>query len=233
MESNTPQGTNPAVTHNALIITLGAPSIDPGHINPDFLRYNGVVNPDWQVDTPVVIESGFSLVRYTNGLAISASDDYIRVSHTGDSLVMGEIVTADIVGRYLGVAPWPVEYNSIMTDWRGTVSCGSNGLAHEISPLYALGQGVKFGDIAPRMQARAFYRESPDKSIIFYLAESLEEKVITEIRFSAHIHRDMDDVPSEKREEYIRSVLEKWEEDIGDMEELANQFYRTYAPKED
>ena len=232
MEGNTPQGTNPTVTHSALTITLGAPSIDPGHINPDFLRYNGVVNPDWQVETPVVIESGFSLARYTNGLEISASANYVKVSHTGDSLSMGEIVTADIVVRYLRVAPWPVEYNSVMTDWRGAISCGSDGLAPEVSPLHSLGQGVKFGDIAPRMQARAFYREPPNKSIIFYLAESIEENVITELRFNAHIHRDMDDVPSEEREEFVRSVLEKWEQDIGHMEELAGQFYRTYAPKE-
>ena len=38
MESNAPQANQPEVVHHALTITLSAPGIDPGHINPDFLR---------------------------------------------------------------------------------------------------------------------------------------------------------------------------------------------------
>lgn len=232
MESNAPQANQPEVVHHALTITLSAPGIDPAHINPDFLRYNGIVDSGWQIDYPVIIESGYSLIEYTNGLEISAEENDIQVSHTGTALVAEEIATADVMRRYLEMAPWSVEYSSISTDWRGAIHFGDSVIGLQISPLHDLAQKVKVGDMVPMMEARAIYKKSPDKSITVYLSESVEENIITGIQFNIQIHRDIGEIPSEEREKFIRSTLDNWKEDIKDFEELASRFYFIYVQKE-
>ena len=232
MESNAPQANQPEVVHHALTITLGAPGIDPGHINPDFLKYNGIVDSDWQVERPVIIEPGVSLVRYDNGLAFSAGESYIRVVHTGSSLTRETIFTADVMQRYLEVAPWPVEYHCVMTDWRGIIRFNEDGLDLPASPLHSLAQKAQFGGIVPSMQARAAYGEDSDKSITVYLSELVEENTITGIQLNIHIHRDMDDVLSEERREFINSTLKNWQDDIKELEDLASRFYFIYTQKE-
>lgn len=232
MESNAPQAKQPEVVHHALTITLSAPGIDPGHINPDFLRYNGIVDSGWQIDYPVIIESGYSLIEYTNGLEISAEENDIQVSHTGTALAAEEIATADVMRRYLEMAPWSVEYISIATDWRGAIPFGDSVIGLQISPLHDLAQKVKVGDMVPMMEARAIYKEAPDKSITVYLSESVEENIITGIQFNIQIHRDIGKIPPEEREKFIRSTLDNWKEDIKDFEELASRFYFSYVQKE-
>ena len=63
MERSTPAPPAPAVVLNELGIRLTAPRIDTAHINPGFLRYNEIVSPDWPIDPPVIIKSGFSLIE--------------------------------------------------------------------------------------------------------------------------------------------------------------------------
>lgn len=232
MASNAPQDSNPVIRHNRLAITLGAARVAPGHINPDFLKYNGIVESDWQVERPVVIEARFSSVRYSNGLEISATVDSVMVSHTGRPLVIEEIFVADVAKRYLTVAPRQTEYNSIMLDWQGVVRFGDDGFAPQTSPLHDMAQKIKFADLAPSMQARAFYRGASNKSVAVYLSETVRENAITGIRLRVHIHPDMDDVPLEKRKAFIQSILENWQDDLRDCEKLACQFYSLYANKE-
>lgn len=229
MASNAPQDSNPVIKHNKLAITLLAAGLDTAHINPDFLRYNGIVESGWQAVRPVIIESNLSIVEYTNGLEFTAEENYITISHSGQPLAIEEIITADVASRYLEAAPYFVEYNSIITDWRGEILFGDDGLALQNSPLRELAQSVEFAGIVPTMQARAVYVKSSDESIRVYLSEFVEGDVITKIQFDVHIYRDLDDVPSEEREAFIRSVLENWKEDIADCEKLACRFYSAYV----
>lgn len=236
MESNATQesqDSNPVVAHNELAIVLVSSRFDPAHINPDFLRHNEIVDTTWRVNPPVVIETGFSLVEYDNGLALTATNDYLRVSQTAQRLENGDIVIPDVVSRYLTVAPWPVEYQHIHTDLIGGISVDGNGLETRFSPLHDLSQRVQFGEVSPIIHVRAAYR-FPDKSITMYVSEVREENAITGLRFSAHIHRDIDsDVSAEERDEFINATLEKWHDDTRDFDKLARQFYFSYAQKED
>ena len=235
MESNQPQGgqgNKPEIAITDLNIVLDASSFDPAHINPDFLRHNGIVNSDWQVEYPVIIESGFSLVKYTNGLSLTADRDSLAVSQTGSSLVPEEIVVPEIVNRYLTVAPWQIDCTVISTNLRGSISIADSSVGQQISPLHRLAQEVPFGGVIPNLQVRVFYGFS-DKSITMYVVENTDENIITGINFRAHIHRDMDkDEPLDERREFIPSVVEKSKEDLNDFVELARQFYFNYLQEE-
>lgn len=233
MERRTPQDSKPVVAHNELAIVLGATRFDPAHINPDFLRYNEIVDTAWQVSSPVIIESGLSLVEYTNGLRLTATDDDLRVSQTLRDLDVVEAVVPSVVRRYLASAPWPIEYQHVSANVAGSISAAGEGIETRLSPLNDLALQVHFEGVTPIIQTRALYRMA-DKLIIMHVFETRDESVITELRFSAHIHRDIDDdVALSERVDFITSALEKWNDDIRDFNELASQFYLSYTKKED
>ena len=233
MERRTPQDSKPVVAHNELAIVLGASRFDPAHINPDFLRYNEIVDPAWQIDPPVIIESGFSLVEYTNGLALTATNDDLRVSQTAQNLNVVETMVPNVVRRYLAASPWPVEYQYIATNMVGFISVAEEGIETRLSPLNDLALQVHFEGVTPTVQTRALYSMT-DKLITMYVFEIIDESVITGLRFIANIYRGVDDdvAPSE-RVEFITSALEKWDSDIHDFNELACQFYFSYTQKEE
>ena len=224
----------PVVVHNELAIVLVAPHFDPGHINPDFLRYNGIVDRDWQVERPIIIESGLSLIEYDNGLTVSAGNRSLRIEQSGQPLTADEIVVPDVVRRYLEMAPWPVEHSAVHTDLIGSIDVAGEGMDRQVSPLYRVSLGMPFHDVSPNLQARASYR-FPDKSIVMYISESTDNDsgYITTISLSAHVHRDIGpDLSAGEQTELINSAIEQWKADVDDFDHLGFLIYRSYSQQE-
>ena len=224
MAESTPQDNRPTVAHNMVLVQLAVSQFSPGHINPDFLRFNAIVDPGWQLDLPVIIESGFSQVNYTNGLSVNAGEDYFRVSQFGQPLNLEEIAVPDVFSRYLEVAPWSVNCEFIVVDWRGIfgISNQSDGLGS--SPLHDLGRRANFNGIAPDTLVRVTY-QFPDKTLAMFVSETIEGNTVTEVQCRAYVRRSMENLPVDEREELVHSVLEGLSEDINGFVELATQFY--------
>ena len=232
MERSAPaqqQAEAPAVVLDRLGVLLIAPHIDTAHINPDFLRYNEIVAPDWPIHPPVIIESGFSLIEYGNGLSIAATNDDLAISHRGAPLATDEIVSPSVAGRYLAVAPWPVEYSAVHIDLVGSMDTADQGIGRRPSPLHRLSSDMLFHDTAPNVQARSVY-QFDEKSITLYISATGDGNLVNSVRFSAHIHRDIDnDLSAADRIGFIESVVRNWQADVADFVNLASQFYRNYS----
>ena len=232
MERSTPaqqQPEAPAVVLNGLSIVLMARRIDTAHINPDFLRHNGIVDPGWQIAPPVIIESGLSLIQYSNGLSVTATNDDLVISQSGAPLASDEIVSPSVASRYLTMAPWSVEYSAVHTDLNGSMDVAGQGIERRFSPLHRLSSGMLFHDTAPNVQARVVY-QFDDKSITMYITEIGDDISVGNVRFSTHIHRDIDgDLSTADRNDFIESVVGNWQSDVADFSNLAFQFYCTYS----
>lgn len=218
--------------HQELAIALGASRFDPAHINPDFLRYNEVVSPDWIIDPPVIAEPGFSLVDYINGVSLSAGNDDLRISQVAPALGMDEIVAPTVAQRYLEMAPWPVEYQYVRIDLRGVIPVGDIGIDPRFSPMNSLSQLARFGEIPPNVQVRVAYG-FPDKAVTMYISEASDGGAVTELRFSGQIYRHIDrDMSAEEQGEFIKSIVGNWTGELDLFDELASQFFSGYVQKE-
>lgn len=219
----------PSVALNHLGILLVAPRIETAHINPDFLRYNEIVDPGWQIDPPVIIEPGLSMVQYGNGLSITATNDYLEISHRDAPLSTDEIASPPVASRYLAMAPWPLEYSAVRIVLNGSIDAAGQGIARRFSPLHRLSSGMLFHDTTPDVQARAVY-QLEDKSITLHISESGDSDLVNSVRFNAHIHRDIDSSLSDvERIEFVDSVIKSWEDDFVSFAQFALQFYRNYG----
>ncbi len=232
MERSTPaqqQAEAPAVALNDLSIVLVAPHIDAAHINPDFLRYNEIVEPDWKIDPPVIIESGFSLIEYDNGLSFTATSHNLRIAHISGPLAMDEIVSPSVARRYLTMTPWPVEYSAVNIDLSGSMDVADQEIEWCLSPLHRLSTGMLCHDTAPNVQARVFYRFE-DKSITVFIAEAVDAGFVNSVHFHTNMSRVVDnDLSAADRIDFIESVVGNWQADVADFVQLAAQFYRNYS----
>ena len=169
------------------------------------------------------------MIEYDNGLSITATNDDLAIFHRVAPLAADEIVSPSVTGRYLAVAPWPVEYSAVHIVLIGTMDTADQGIERRSSPLHRLSSGMLFHDTVPNVQARSVY-QFDDKSITLYISETGDGNLVNSVRFSAHIHRDIDnDLSAADRIGFIESVVRNWQADVADFVNLASQFYRNYS----
>lgn len=117
----------PFVSNDQLTIALFASDIVPGLINPDFLRYNEIVDPDWKLEPPVFVESGHSQFSYSNGLSLKATKEFLFVSHLKNDLSFEDALCREVVRKYMQVAP-PADYDFIGIDPTGSIQLDEGDL---------------------------------------------------------------------------------------------------------
>ena len=88
------------VIHTGVGILLMSYDFDAGSINPDFLRYNGIVDADWKVEGSVVAEPGSTRIAYDNGLVVTASRDHVTFEQTGKPVAQDEYVSPAVAMRF-------------------------------------------------------------------------------------------------------------------------------------
>jgi hypothetical protein len=67
----------PKVTIQELALALTAKNHSPTFLNSDFLKYSGIVPPDWELARPPILDPQISQVAFTNGLNIVAQSNAI------------------------------------------------------------------------------------------------------------------------------------------------------------
>lgn len=204
------------VVHTGIGILLMSYDFDSSSINPDFLRYNGIVDAGWRVEGPVVAVPGLSRVVYDNGLVVTASRDHVTFEQMGQPVAADEFVSPAVAVRFMSLVAPRSGYAAVSVDPRGFIRLPEGTSATVLS---ALSGRLPFEEEFPDVQARVSY-ELRNREITLYVGE-----MESELRFSAHIHHDVvGSGPSEQRA-FVRELLDSWRGDLADFDRLAIQFY--------
>ena len=170
------QTDRPEINLVGISIYLYNPSTTPSLVNPDSLRHNGIVEPTWTVMRPVVMDHGYSRVRYSNGLAFIASNDHVVISQNAVAdeernavtpLTREDIVCFSAASRYLeSIAPVS-PYDSMSIDPVAWIEIDPNEAGRLASPLKTPGSthtgrrrsagGASPGGIQHLRQNRHYY----------------------------------------------------------------------------
>jgi hypothetical protein len=105
-----------------LSIVIAAESNNPSILNPDFLKYNGIVSDDWQSADRTVTTGVISQVTYENGVSIVSEPNKINfVERIGDG-DYGSLQVPAIAQKYIETLPH-VKYTAIGNNPIGHSSC--------------------------------------------------------------------------------------------------------------
>ena len=237
------QTDRPEINLVGISIYLYNPSITPSLVNPDSLRHNGIVEPTWTVTRPVVMDHGYSRVRYSNGLAFIASNDHVVISQNAVAdeernavtpLTREDIVCFSAASRYLeSIAPVsPYDFMSI--DPVAWIEIDPNEAGRLASPLKHLAARIPVEEEVPEVQVRAQYSIS-GKTATIYVSEvnpAFDDNALR-LLFSGEIMHDLEEEDQNGTSaDAVAEILGKWEEDIGLFRELVYRLYSTYIPEE-
>ena len=156
------------MTLSAMRVRLVAPGGNPAQINPESLRFNGVIPSDWEIVRPVNLEAGLSRINYENSLTISASQGNLffnqRLLENPDT----ELVVLDVARRYLEYPPANFRLNSMVI--------GLAFVADETElmerPLSIPALAIPYAGITPAVSLRSIYQLG-DRHVDITVNESL------------------------------------------------------------
>ena len=245
MTASTPSAIEPERPDVHLVeisIYLFNPSTSPSLINPDFLRYNEIVEPSWAVIRPVAMDAGSSRINYSNGLSLYAGSAFVSISQRADTnperttvtpLTYDEIVCFRVAKQYLDSVSPRFPYEMVSIDPTALIEMPSRNVNTLVSPLQSLAASIPFQEIIPEVQARVQYTFS-DKEIVIYASEITPQGTDywSRLQFGGEIIRHLEADDPQVQVETIGEVLDGWQQDVRDFAELTSQFYSMYIQKE-
>ena len=150
--------TQMSVVLTTVSVVLVADSNNPTIINPDFLRSNGILVGDLQVQEPPITTPVFSQVIYQGGISVKAEPNRVIFEQveTKNSLAPTNIVSPEMAKRYVEKVPH-VPYSAIginPTGFRYSTNGSKEELSHSLS---GSGAWASFKDMMPEIQLKAIY----------------------------------------------------------------------------
>ena len=156
---------------STLVIRLYVFDTNPAHINPDFLRFNDIVPPDWVVVRPVLAEPALSSVNYSNGVSILGSDEEVsfrQVNLLNDDV---ELLMPELASRYLETPRPGLTVDSVSIEPTCVLTYPPSGeppLRPQVS--HRFDTAVLIDQIEPQMLISSMYRFH-DKNVAITISE--------------------------------------------------------------
>ena len=222
---------------STLVIRLYVFDTNPAHINPDFLRFNDIVPPDWVVVRPVLAEPALSRVNYSNGVSIFGSDEEVsfrQVNLLSDDV---ELLVPELASRYLETPRPGLIVDSVSIEPTCVLKYPPSGeppLQPKVS--HRFNTAVLIDQIEPQMLISSMYRYHDKDVAITISEESTDTDVadtdiadtdvadtdaaVIELNISGQLHFPISD------ENYLttaRDHVDRWRQELHEFYLLATE----------
>ena len=114
---------NQALEIQELAIVITAKNYDPSLLNPGFLKYSGIVNPNWELARKPVINNRSAQIVFNNGVYIAAQPNrlmFVEALNSKEDINNAEIPT--LANRYVEILR-TIEYQAVGINFRGYTNC--------------------------------------------------------------------------------------------------------------
>lgn len=205
-----------------LSVVLVANSNNPSIINPDFLRYNKIVDDNYEVQDSPISTPAFSQVKFKNGITIVSDPARVIIGQSG-TLDRKNVASPEVAKRYLECVPH-VPYRAIGINPKGIV------YGQEPNPVVNMvrdnGLWMSFRDVIPEGQLKAIYRYT-ERTIFLDIGGTdvaENDQTTSGTLFQANIHRELTETDAESRITRLSSILDSWGSDLEDFYNLTSKF---------
>ena len=210
-------GHGPSIELVEFSVVVLATENNPSILNPDFLQYNEIVGPDWQVQDSPILNPAFGQVAFEGGLTVKADLQRVSFEQLG-----GELVIPEVAKRYFQQVPY-IPYSGIGINPKFFLR-----LTGEHPPLMEnivrdQGAWMSFKDVAPTVQLKSIYRyeERTISLDVAHIEPTIDDQPSSGILFQANVHHDVDGPNAQVRNKRLQSILDSWEDDLEDVRQLS------------
>ena len=209
-----------------LSVVVIADNIDPSMINPDFLRYNGIVDQGLQAKQPHISTPVFSQVIFESGFTVTAQADRFVFVQRGEALTEDAVSSPDIARRFLEKIPYPA-YKAIGINPTGVRLLDPGSVRGVADALIKKGEWMAFGNVSPVVSLKAVYFYE-NRQITMDVHDAKRQDAngseLPGLLFAVNIHRDISETDQEQRIAKLMSTLSAWKDDLSDFKTLITKF---------
>ena len=208
-------------------VVLVANQNDPSILNPDFLRYNGIVDETLKPAQPPMSTPMFSQVTFEGDIAVRAEPNRFVFEQKGQPLGEDACVVPEFAGRFVQTVSH-IPYTAIGINAKSFRPPNDKSQYSVADTLLDGGKWLSFRDLQPDVHLKAVYKYEGRK-ITFDVgrvsATGNDGATVHALLFQANIHWDITERNQEGRIERATAILDTWKDDISDFNELVAKFH--------
>jgi hypothetical protein len=210
-----------------LALVVAAKNHNPAVLNPDFLRYGGIVPQDWVVGRPPVYTGQMTQVLYQNGVSFVAQTDRIMFIEALNDKSVADAEIATIAQKYTQTMPH-ADYQAVGINLRGYVSFPSaEAVEHYLNnSLLAPGSWQNFGGATVRPTLNFAYKLAQSLLTVNISEATLqfpEQDAQSVALFTGNFAYDLTEADEAGRLARLAEIIQLWQNDLNTFQELVNQ----------
>ena len=208
-------------------VVLVANQNDPSILNPDFLRYNGIVDKALKLAQPPLSTPMISQVVFEGDIAVRAEPNRFVFEQKGQPLSEDGCVVPEFAARFVRALSH-VPYSAIGTNAKSFRPSNDAARYSVADALLDGGKRISFRDVRPDIHLKAVYSYE-GRRITFDVggvgAVRGDGALDHGLLFQANIHRDIAERDQGQRIERATAILGAWKDDISDFNDLVAKFH--------
>ncbi|BBD70726.1 hypothetical protein NIES4072_70920 [Nostoc commune NIES-4072] len=208
-------------------IIIAAKNHNPTILNPDFLKYSGIVPQEWELLRQPIYTQNVSQLAFTNGIMIVAEPTRVIFIEAIEQKAIKEITVAEIAKKYVQTLP-NVQYEAIGLNPRGYISFEQqdNAASQYLAKTFLSGgDWQSLGTTPVRATLNLVYTL---ERCPFYLTVSEaalrnpDETNIPIILFNGSFSYEVKSEKSAERVVNLHDIIDNWQTDLSNYQEIIN-----------
>lgn len=224
------------VTIQDFVITITSKEQNPTVLNPDLLKYTGIIPSDWELARQPIFTNQVAQLVFQNGVSLLAQPNRVVFSQTIDGKSLEEIYIPDVAQRYLKALP-NVPYQSVGISLRGYVACAAESEVAQnylLKTLLAPGSWQEFGKEPVKAGVNFVYtleRGHLSLAINSATLEFPEQTPVPGIVFAGSFSYNSTET-AEPEQQGLSEAIAGWQADLDTYKDLINHKFLVSIPSE-
>ncbi|BAY62116.1 hypothetical protein NIES22_21830 [Calothrix brevissima NIES-22] len=209
-----------------LAIAIAAKNLNPTVLNPDFLKYTGVIPGDWELGRPPVYSNGIAQMVFSNGLSIVAQPNRIVINEAIGTRELQEIQVAQIACQLVDKLP-KVDYQSVGINPVGLFMFGSDKQSHQYLCQHLLSPGSwqEFGEEPMQVGLQLAYTFKQSQLILGINQAKIQypDKTESAVVFSGNYNYPLSANSESEKLQQLKQIMQNWQQDVNNFSQLLEE----------
>ena len=206
-------------------ISIAAKNLDPTMLNPDFLKFSGIVPNEWELAKQPTNSPGGSQVNFQNGVNVISQPGSISFIEAMANKDLKQLQFAQVAQKYVQKLPL-AEYQAINISPKVIVPFleeedGGKKFINE--RLLSPGPWHDFGNTSPQAALNLFYELEKCQfrlNINPARLQQANQTIISAVLFSGNFTYNLAEAVADERINQLIQIINNWDQDLEIFREL-------------
>ena len=220
-----------------LAIVITAKNYDPSLLNPNFLKYSGIIPEDWELARQPVVSNRGSQIVFNNGIYIAAQPNRLMfVEAMNDKEDFSTARIPELAHRYIEILR-TIKYQAVGINFRGYNTCTNTTVEtnnYLIDNFIQPGAWQECGNKPVKAGLNlAFDYEEKQLSLSINEAglKMPESEQVPVILFSGNFNYDLSNEAVDAVLPKINSIVTNWQQDLAIYTEVVGKLQQSNSGK--